>query len=443
MSGWVESFPPLQQPMRYGNKAFRQWHGRLLQEAVPTCARIIDAHPNAEAIRAQHTQKKDATSGAAADADSAAPAAAAAAAVGASSSSPSPALPVTLPEVELAAYLADSFGNATRIDYGTGHELTFVIFLYALGKLGLLGSADLPALGLRAFPAYLRVCRRLQRTYGLEPAGSHGVWSLDDYHFLVFLFGSAQLLTHRHIRPRSIHSREVLEAYARDYLYLGAVGFIADVKVGAPFAEHSPVLNDIAELPSWGKVNEGLARMYRAEVLGKLPVVQHLVFGSLVPPTWTPSRAPVPSDATGHLYAYLDAEAGAGAGVGGGSGDVTSPEGQDEVPLDHSTSAVAPWTTEPLCMHMHHRHAGAGGPAPASTVTGVAPWAAVSGAGRGGGGGVGGGGSAAPGSPTGTSSFVEAFGNVRHIHAAHAPPEKGGMSPRSPRSPRADGGGEG
>ena len=46
---------------------------------------------------------------------------------------------------ELAPYWADSFGNATRIDYGTGHETTFAALLCCLAKLGVFLQADLQA----------------------------------------------------------------------------------------------------------------------------------------------------------------------------------------------------------------------------------------------------------------------------------------------------------
>lgn len=51
-------------------------------------------------------------------------------------------------------------------------------------KIGLITDADLKAVILKVFTGYLAVCRHLQRVYWLEPAGSHGVWSLDDYQML-------------------------------------------------------------------------------------------------------------------------------------------------------------------------------------------------------------------------------------------------------------------
>lgn len=41
---------------------------------------------------------------------------------------------------------------------------------------------------------YLEIVRRLQLRYQMEPAGSHGAWSLDDYQFVPFIWGSAQLI---------------------------------------------------------------------------------------------------------------------------------------------------------------------------------------------------------------------------------------------------------
>jgi serine/threonine-protein phosphatase 2A activator len=54
--------------------------------------------------------------------------------------------------VEISVYLNDSFGNSTRIDYGTGHEMAFVMFLACLFKIGALRTnQDEPAVGLTVF----------------------------------------------------------------------------------------------------------------------------------------------------------------------------------------------------------------------------------------------------------------------------------------------------
>lgn len=152
---------------------------------------------------------------------------------------------------------------------------------------------DLRHLVLGAFTAYIRTMRRLQETYVLEPAGSHGVWGLDDYHCIDFLWGAAQLCNNKdEIKPSSIHDNDLLKAETSNYLYLEAILFIKKIKSAAPFSETSPMLNDISSLADWTKVTTGLLRLFQGEVLGKFPVVQHVVFGSIIKAEWTFTIAP-------------------------------------------------------------------------------------------------------------------------------------------------------
>jgi len=229
---WIDEIPPTDQPQRFGNQSFRLWYSKLKNESTNL---LMETLPQE--------------------------------------------LHYTIPEIE--TYLVESVGNSTRIDYGSGHEMSFVMFLYCLFKIGFLSMEDQADVGLSVFEKYLHLVRKLQLTYRMEPAGSHGVWSLDDYQFVPFIWGSSQLIEHQNLKPKSFPNIDIVESFANDYMFLGCIRFIFTVKNG-PFAEHSNQLWNISGVHTWSKVNSGLLKMYKAEVLAKYPVIQHVLFGSLL-----------------------------------------------------------------------------------------------------------------------------------------------------------------
>ncbi|XP_030751336.1 serine/threonine-protein phosphatase 2A activator-like [Sitophilus oryzae] len=228
---WIDEIPPIQQPQRFGNAAFKMWYNKLKEEAIELLQKV---------------------------------------------------LPVNIYRAipEIMVYLEEGFGNAIRIDYGTGHEISFVMFLCSLYKIGFLEENDFTATATKVFVKYLNLVRNLQQTYRMEPAGSHGVWSLDDYQFVPFIWGSSQLIAHPKLDPTSFLKPDIVDSYCNEFLFMSCIKYINQVKSG-PFAEHSNQLWSISGVSSWSKINGGLIKMYKAEVLCKFPLVQHIVFGSL------------------------------------------------------------------------------------------------------------------------------------------------------------------
>lgn len=97
LSAFIDEAPPDTGPRRFGNISFRKWYGivnsyvsALLEEFLPD-----------EVLQFGHQGMSTVT-----------------------------------PKDELQAYLLGSFGSAQRLDYGTGHELSFLAFLGCLWKLG-------------------------------------------------------------------------------------------------------------------------------------------------------------------------------------------------------------------------------------------------------------------------------------------------------------------
>lgn len=242
----MEETPPLRDhKQRFGNLAFRTWHERAM---IYLQDRVRTQFPNTLT-----TEQKE----------------------------------------ELIHYFIHSFGSPIRMDFGTGHELSFLAFIGALKDCQLLVDTKLEPYDIQLvwFQYYILI-QALIKWYTLEPAGSHGVWGLDDHFHLIYIWGASQWLKTETSssgsfmkpamtvpKPKHLLEGSWQEEYKNRNFFCNGLSFIHSVKKG-PFHEHSPILYDIlTKVPSWTKIKQGLLKMYTAEVLQKFPVVQHFWFG--------------------------------------------------------------------------------------------------------------------------------------------------------------------
>ncbi|ODV83990.1 hypothetical protein CANARDRAFT_29453 [[Candida] arabinofermentans NRRL YB-2248] len=139
------------------------------------------------------------------------------------------------------------------------------------------------------FSKYYDLIKTLILTYNLEPAGSHGVWGLDDHFHLIYILGASQLVKFNELKvktdinPNSVFNTSILKNMRSKNLFFNAISFIKKVKKG-PFSEHSPMLYDILTTKTWDKITKGMIKMYYGEILSKYPVVQHFYFGNVLFP---------------------------------------------------------------------------------------------------------------------------------------------------------------
>jgi serine/threonine-protein phosphatase 2A activator len=83
MRGWIDQIPPLQQSMRYGNKAFKTWHERLVERSHQMMLELFERH------------------------------------------GPACVEDTALAAAELHTYFIESFGSPVRIDYGEREPACF------------------------------------------------------------------------------------------------------------------------------------------------------------------------------------------------------------------------------------------------------------------------------------------------------------------------------
>ncbi|GAA5851970.1 hypothetical protein JCM3766R1_003038 [Sporobolomyces carnicolor] len=200
---------------------------------------------------------------------------------------------------EVSFHLVRAFGSLARLDYGTGHELSFLLYLVALRRISVLRDDDDDSKRIvdDVWPRYWRVTDRIRDTFELAIAGRRGVWKkkeredADHPERVYFDQGASEARAHPS-RSKSNTSLSNLNVSSSTTLHLLRSIFSRRRRRRGP----SPSSSQVPSLSSSSSSSSSkprpnsefdelcdLIKLYDKTVLTSLPALLHLRFGSILP----------------------------------------------------------------------------------------------------------------------------------------------------------------
>ncbi|XP_017128162.1 serine/threonine-protein phosphatase 2A activator [Drosophila elegans] len=204
---------------------------------------------------------------------------------------------------ELGQYLRRSFGNAKSMDFGPANELMFLFFLCGLFRAGILLAKDTLAAALMLFNRYAHLVRRMVAIYGLQTA-KDPVCTIDDFIFIPYLWGAAQLSLEAPFSPLQCEQAKVLESQKQDYMIVEVVDYLLRNGGGGQLSQVAFQLWSILSIPTWAQVYMGFERNVIDNLLCSLHTMEHAIFGELM--SFDPAVPPIQLERVRLGSLYID-----------------------------------------------------------------------------------------------------------------------------------------